>query len=126
MLIPIETNVYNIPERLKEIDKDYFVVFNTEAQQFEVHNLGQIGNTLALNIPYDELDNRTIDLVQKTRIENAKKIFDEIDRQNLKLEIDSSKKWKDVTDQQLREMHRYVTNHESKETIPDDAYTTRW
>lgn len=121
MLIPVETNVYCIPERLKEIDPDYFVVFNTDTQKFEVHHMGQIGSTLALNIPYDELDARTIELVYKTRVENAKEIFDEIDRHNEKLEKQRYEKLMDEAAQRAKEIHRYASRSEHRDTLPEEA-----
>ena len=40
--------------------------------------------------------------------------------------MESSKYLDNEVTPKLKEMHRYVTNHEAKETIPDDAYTTRF
>ncbi|WP_026487643.1 hypothetical protein [Caldanaerobius polysaccharolyticus] len=36
MLLEVKTHVYNIPERLKEIDPNLRVFFNTDTQQYEV------------------------------------------------------------------------------------------
>ena len=86
MKIEIKTHVFDIPARLREIDHNYFVVFNTDNQKFEVHSRAQKGNTLCVTLPYDSLDARCIDLVLKTRIENLDKILAEIDEKNRKLE----------------------------------------
>jgi len=126
----VESNVFCIPERLKEIDPGYFVVFNHKTKQFEVHHNKQIGGTLCLNIPYPELDYRTIELVRETRVERASQIWEQIKRDEIRREIEAEKAIKKALDDQvtpkLKEIHRYVNTHESYETIPDDAYTTRF
>ncbi|MDD2445770.1 MAG: hypothetical protein PHX09_03050 [Clostridia bacterium] len=86
MLIKVETDVFFISERLREIDKDYFIIFNSKTQGFEIHHKGQIMNTFCLNVPYRTLDARTLELVQKTRIENIKNITDNLDNENIKTE----------------------------------------
>ena len=84
-LIYVESDVMDITKQLKKIDKNYFVMFNPRTQQFEIHNAAQEGSTLSLNLPFGELDTRTIDYAQKYRIENAKKIIAEIDRKSTRL-----------------------------------------
>lgn len=119
------SNVYDIPQRIREIDPDYFIVRNHNTKQFEVHHSKQIGGTLALNIPYDELDERTLIHTQKTMIENAKQIYEEMEKQNEKLKRYKRQRMKDKSDTIVKDIHKYVTRHESKETVPDDAFTTR-
>jgi len=85
-LIQIYNDVYDISSRVKEIDVDYYIVFNTVKQRFEVHNLGQGKNTLAAVIPYQTLDARTILYLQITRRERAKELIKEIEASNEKLE----------------------------------------
>lgn len=106
----------NIPQRIKAIDKDYFVVRNHSIGKFEVHHKGQIDGTLALTIPYDELDFRTIQMVKETRIEYIDKIIKEMDENNRKLEEKSKKKVSEYTDMVCRDIHSYVNKHESKTT----------
>jgi len=91
MLININTDNFFIAERLKEIDKNYFLVFNSKSKKFEVHHKGQHENTFCLSLPFAELDNRTLDLVQKTRVENINKLIEEIEKENQKLETQKNK-----------------------------------
>ena len=86
MLIEIKNDVYFILSRLKEIDKNYRIFYNTKNNKFEIHNKAQIGNSYCLTVPYKFLDNRAFELVLKTRVENSKKLFEEIDKQNEKIE----------------------------------------
>lgn len=126
MLIPINSNVYDIPQRVREIDPDYYIVLNTETQKYELHHRKQRDGSLCLILPFDELDARTIEYIKAHDIKYAKKIFAEIDAHNEKLYNENLKKLLEGPNEKAKEMHRYVTNHESKETIPDDAYSTRF
>lgn len=126
MLIRITGGALDIPRRLREIDPQFFLVLNTDTQMYEVHHAGQVGGTLALNLPFDEVDSRIIDYVRAHDVKYAKKIFADMDRKNDALERELTRlKW-DEADQKTKELHRYVRNHESTETMPDDAYTNRW
>jgi len=122
----IETNVYDIPQRLKEIDPGYFVVYNHADHEFEVHRKEQIGNTFCLSIPYSELDCRTLNRVRETSIARTKIIMDQIEKEQIQREISASTKMNDDISAQLREIHRYVAPKSQVSTIPDDAYTTRF
>lgn len=118
----VHTSTLRIPERLKAIDKGYFVVRNHKTCQWEVHHSGQLDNTLALNIPYEELDERTIKLVKSTRIEYAQNVFNEMERNNKKIEEDAKKQFDDGCEVIAKDIHKYCTAHESKETIDSDYY----
>ncbi|HHW89402.1 MAG TPA: hypothetical protein GX745_00655 [Clostridiales bacterium] len=77
MKIKIDNDLYDIANRLKSIDSGYFVVYDTSRQKYEVHNSDNIGNTYCLTVPYERLDARTVDLVNKTRRERFDKIFED-------------------------------------------------
>lgn len=82
MKIKIESDVYNISKRIKVIDKDYYVVFNTLTKKFEIHNSSQLGSTYCLTLPYSELDKRTLDYIHKTKSSNLDYILEKIDNDN--------------------------------------------
>lgn len=91
MKIKIEHDVYNISNRIKEIDRFYYIVFNTSKNCFEVHNSSQTENSFCLTIPYDFLDERTLNLVNETRVENIERILNKIENENkLKESADKS------------------------------------
>lgn len=56
MNIKVEDDVFDIIKRIKEIDKDYFVVFNKEKSKFELHHSTQPLTTYCLTFPYECLD----------------------------------------------------------------------
>ena len=82
MLFKIESDVYNISKRVKNIDKDYYVVFNTSTSKFQIHNSSQIGSSYCLTLPYKELDERTLNYINKTKSENIEKIISKIEQEN--------------------------------------------
>ena len=92
MLIKIETDVFFITQRIKEIDANYFINFNTKTKKFEVHHKEQFGNTFCLSVPYDALDERTLELVRKTKIENLEKLIQKLDNENYVIEKQNNKK----------------------------------
>lgn len=78
----ILSDVFDIAKRLKEIDRNYFVVFNTAKQKYEVHNSRQLGDSYCLTVPFDCFDARTIVLVQQSRIKNISEIVEKMDFDN--------------------------------------------
>lgn len=82
MKIKLCSDVYNIAKRIKKIDKDYYIVYNTSTHKFEVHNSSQLGGTYCLTIPYQFLDERTLKYVQKTSSVNLDYVLNEIESNN--------------------------------------------
>ena len=89
--IEIKSDVFDIVKRIKSIDKKYFVVYNFVRKKFEVH-YKRNKNDYELTIPYTSLDARAVEFVRKTRIENRKKLFEEIEKTNEQLEKNETKK----------------------------------
>lgn len=81
----IDSDCTDIIKRLKDIDNDYFVVFNLERNVLELHNRSQLKNTYCLTLDFDELDERTINLVLKTRANNFDALFEEMEKENKNL-----------------------------------------
>ena len=89
--VMITNDVFDIARRIKEIDQDYFVVYDKKLCRFEVHNKRQKPDTLSLVLPYDTLDCRAIDKVLSTRTEYIAKQLAMIDEYNEKLQISQAK-----------------------------------
>lgn len=83
-LFEIESDCLEIVDRLKAIDPSYYVVRNLDTQKFELHSRDQKPFSYCLTIPFDTLDERTISLALKTRVQNSDKLFEELERENLK------------------------------------------
>lgn len=75
----VESDLFDIARRLKEIDAGYFIL--RREGRFEVHNRGD-EPTYCLAVPWSELDARTVELVRKTRAERAAELFAELERDN--------------------------------------------
>lgn len=82
MKIKIESDVYNISKRVKSIDKDYYVVYNTSTGKFEIHNSNQLGSTYCLTLPFNKLDERTLNHINQTKSENIEEILCKIENEN--------------------------------------------
>ena len=94
MLYQIRNDLFDISNRIKQIDNNYYIVFNTTRKKFEVH-YKRNKNTYELTIPFDELDARTVEFVRKTRMQNKQKILEEIKKSNALLEAKKQKEIKE-------------------------------
>lgn len=106
MKIKISHDVYNISNRIKDIDRDYYVVYDTDRRRFEVHNSCQLGSTYCLSLPYDSLDYRTLIYVLKTRIDNIEELINSIDMENKLLDNQSKSESIDLIGEYLEEEMR--------------------
>jgi len=82
MYLKIKGDVYNIAKRIKEIDRDYYIVFNTSTLKFEIHCNNQIGSSYCLTLPYDELDERALKYARSTQIANIDEILEKLEYDN--------------------------------------------
>ncbi len=123
-LINIKNDVFDICDRIREIDSGYFIVYNTSAHRYEIHNKNQFGNTFCITVEQG-LDSRVISKLRKSRIENIDKIIHEIDENNAKLEAESRRKVHDETSFKLKEMVDYAKKRESDCDFAD-SYQTTW
>ena len=87
MTIKIENDPLFIAQRLKEIDSSYYIIFNTEKKQFEVHSTEQLGTSFCFSVKFPSLDERTIDYALRTRCEKADAIIKALDEENEKIEL---------------------------------------
>ena len=113
MKIKIEENVFDILERIKEIDEGYFVLFDTSKNCYELHNANQ-PTTYCLTIPYDTLDSRVIELILYSDISNIDSIMQDIDNNNIKIEEDANNEIKSQTDYMVREIYDFCNNSSKK------------
>lgn len=105
----VSSNVYCIPERVKEYDPSYFVVWNNRKEQFEIHSTDNVGDTFCMSIPYKELDDRVIKMLYKNDLRNrGSVIFDEIDKENEQLEKSKDREIKNHIKDISKEMHYHV------------------
>lgn len=86
MKVQITHDVYDISNRIKKIDRNYYIVYETSKNKFEVHNSQQIGSSYCLTIPYDQLDERVLLTVRSTSSTNIEEILNKVENDNKTLE----------------------------------------
>ena len=84
-LIEIVNDLYDISARLRSVNGNYRLFYNTELKRYEVRNGGASG-VLEFVVPFGELDARTVEYAMYSRVENADEIFGEIEKHNVSLE----------------------------------------
>lgn len=77
-------DLFDIVKKIKEIDSNYRIFRNIFKNRFEIYYQKGLRRTLELVVPYDNLDYRVINLLNKSKIENADALFKEIDEHNMK------------------------------------------
>ena len=82
-MILITNDLFDVAWRLRTVNDDYRVYYNVEKGRYEVHSFKK--NTLEFVVPYGELDARTVEYARYSRVENAERIFADIERHNAKL-----------------------------------------
>lgn len=123
MKIKIERDMFDIVERIKEIDDGYFIVFDDEKNRFEVHNSKQ-KFTYCLSVPFDELDSRVINLVNSTFVGISDNILEHIDNNNKKIEENNKNNVKSQTDFMVREIYDFCNNSSKK--FDENSFHTKW
>ncbi len=99
-LYRVVDDLYHIARRLKEVDVRYEVYFNRAKWRFEIYANG----AMQIALPYDRLDSRTIDYVRSTRLERAKSLLEDIERENARLKVNQQKRAYESRLEQLEAM----------------------
>ena len=85
----ITDDLYDIVARLRSVKDSYALYYNTERGRYEVRD--SVTNRLEFVVPFDELDARTVEYARYSRVENAKRIFAEMEAHNERLEKERTK-----------------------------------
>lgn len=113
-LVKIAEDALDVADRIREIDEGYEIYYNRAKNRFEIYKKGERQAVL----PFDELDERTVTYLRKTRIENAEELIEEIDSENLKREQSIEREKKDEREYKLGHLVKYLEN--------DRAYVPRY
>ncbi len=124
MKIKIDSDVFDIVKRVKEIDDGYYIVFDVSKNKFELHNSKQ-QSTYCLTCPFGNLDKRLIDFIHETNCGNIDNILEEIDNNNRNIERNVYKNAKNTSDFMLREIYAF-SNNSSKNLDDKKAFTSKW
>ena len=118
--IPVKTSVAFIPERLKEIDDRFFVMFNIQESKFEVHVRGQENTTYGCTLPFDELDGRALYYVRRFSQERFEQTIREMEESNAQIDRAVEAQRTDNANQKMKEAYQYLDRHESAEELPKE------
>lgn len=105
MKIKIIDDLYDIAWRIKAINNAYEIYYDTVKHRFEITADGR----LQLVVPYLHLDGRTVDYVNRTRIENIDKILADTDRKNDALSAYKEKKVKETCAYKAKQLSDYLS-----------------
>ena len=119
--IPVVNSVFDIPVRLKELNRAFFVMFNTRTQKYEIHCADQPFETLACVLPYDELDARAISYVREHSSARLEQIAKEIDEYNERLAAKAEAEALDKANYKMREAFNYLKNNSHTDSIPKEV-----
>lgn len=79
-MIKITNDLFDVAERIKNINPDYELYFDKNLQKFTVWANGK----RQVILPYDRLDKRSIDYLYQTHVKNIDALLDRLDKENEK------------------------------------------
>lgn len=118
--IPITSNVYEIPERLADINENYFVMYDTDSSHYELHDSSLYGDTLLCIFPFDELDIRALNYVYENSYKTPEEVAYEVEEYNEKL---AKKKEEEIlcdANYKMRDAFNYLKNNTKTDSIPKE------
>ena len=121
----IKYDMFGISKRIKNIDKGYFILFNTNSNKFEVHHNNQVGGTYCLTCPFERLDSRLLDYVLLTSNKNSKNLLIEIENNNEKIVSKIENDRKDYVESNLKDIYDYASGS-SKTLNYKNMLKTKW
>ena len=84
-MFEIFEDLFDIVKKIKSIDSNYRVFRNVKLNRFEIYYLCGLNLNLELVVPYDKLDYRTINKLNKSKVQNADEIFKMLEKNEIGL-----------------------------------------
>lgn len=122
MKIRINNNVFDILDRLKQINKYYYIVFNTVAKKFELYSSDENKSGYVLTLPYDSLDVRSLNYINKT-LNSSPVSLREIDEHNEKIRKSKLEKAKSENEYKVSKIYDYSNK---KNNNINDVFKNIW
>lgn len=93
----IESNVFDIPRRLREYDLGFFVVRNILRNRTEIHHIDNIGSTYCMTVNYPQLDARVFNDIRKGDVKiRGDEVLEDIFNEEIKHEMEKEKETKSL------------------------------
>lgn len=124
MVIEIESDVFDMVSRIREIDDGYRIVKNLKTGELELHNIYQT-NTFCFNIKNNEILPSLIDDVFYSQTKHIGNIINDIDKYNSKIDKNNEDNVKDYTSYTAKEIFEFC-NNSSKEYDVNGAFKNIW
>ena len=120
----VKNDLFNITRRIKEIDKNYFIAFNTKTKNFEVHNFCQSHSTFCF-IAGKQLNASVLTKTKITSVKYFLKNLKKMQEDNLKL---TNKTEEEVLTKNRDLLSSYISYFERFSNKDDvtNAHTTKW
>ena len=101
-------DVFFLYKRIKEIDRNYQLLFNLKNKHFEIHNFNQRGTSFVMQA--EPLDSRLIKKLVETRIENVNKLIAKLDEENERVKQQGEKRATESAKDRFFEIAKYSFN----------------
>lgn len=105
-MIEIFSDLYDVVNRLKEIDNKYRVFYNTAKEKYQLYREQKGRVSYELTFPFNKLDCRAIEHCLKTRRERSAELIKEIEEHNQKLEKEAVYRAKKQAEKRAEEVFR--------------------
>jgi len=111
-LIKVNSDMYNICSRIQDIDRYYYVVFNTKTKTYELHHSRQKYNSFCLNLGQN-LTPKCLAKINRTKRSEFKKILDDLELHNT---LVRSKAYELMVDKASCKIKQYISylDHSTK------------
>lgn len=119
--IAVLSNATDIPARLKEVNRDFFVMLNRDTQRYEIHCASQPLDTLACALPFDALDERALVYAREYASERFEKVVADMEAYNERLAASVERDVIDKANYKMREAFNYLKNNSKTDAIPQEV-----
>lgn len=123
-LILIKNDLFNISNRIKKIDKNYFICFNKTLKQFEVHHKKQPDTTFCF-VAGKSLNASVLNKVIKTSVKFYLKNLKNMQEVNLQLNKKSEQNIKEKHMQMFKSLIDYSFKNIRQPNF-ENCFTTKW
>jgi len=90
MKIAIKNDVFNIFKRIKQINNNFYIIFDTNKNKYEIYEKNN--PCVLFTLPYESLDASAVSYVLKMLKTSNEEILKEIEEHNSKLEREENEK----------------------------------
>lgn len=108
-LVLITDSVHNIPNRVRSINDDYRIYYNKPLARYELHSVG-MRQGLQMVLPFGQLDKRTVDYINNTRIEKQLQKIKAMDEYNAELQAKRNNAILDKAEHKVKSLMLYLKN----------------